>query len=159
MQRYQSHKIVEAAKLTHFEIRHPSGGVPGRRAYAIDTERIAIEIPLGSEDRFPSANPDRNLRQIADAHQPLCVDSPPFVVCPFDPGYFLRYEDGFVSWSPTAAFERGYSLLGEEGRTATARPSHSCFHLGARCCRPNQICRRNVPVDDHWLPQRRWCCD
>lgn len=27
-----------------------------------------------------------------------------------DPGYYVIYKDGFVSWSPTKAFEEGYSL-------------------------------------------------
>lgn len=26
-----------------------------------------------------------------------------------DMGYYVRYEDGFESWSPTEAFEKGYS--------------------------------------------------
>jgi hypothetical protein len=26
-----------------------------------------------------------------------------------DPGYFVMYADGYVSWSPTAAFEEGYT--------------------------------------------------
>lgn len=26
-----------------------------------------------------------------------------------DLGYFVRYEDGYISWSPTKAFEEGYS--------------------------------------------------
>ena len=28
-----------------------------------------------------------------------------------DPGYYVVYEDGYTSWSPTQAFERGYSLV------------------------------------------------
>ena len=27
-----------------------------------------------------------------------------------DPGYFIVYEDGYTSWSPTKAFEEGYAL-------------------------------------------------
>ena len=27
-----------------------------------------------------------------------------------DPGYYVVYEDGYVSWSPTKAFEEGYTL-------------------------------------------------
>ena len=26
-------------------------------------------------------------------------------------GYYLRYEDGYESWSPAKAFEDGYSLI------------------------------------------------
>ena len=28
-----------------------------------------------------------------------------------DQGYYVRYEDGYESWSPTEAFEGGYSLV------------------------------------------------
>ena len=28
-----------------------------------------------------------------------------------DAGYLVQYEDGFTSWSPTKAFEDGYTLL------------------------------------------------
>lgn len=29
-----------------------------------------------------------------------------------EPGYSVRYEDGYTSWSPAAAFEKAYRLLG-----------------------------------------------
>lgn len=28
-----------------------------------------------------------------------------------DPGYYVQYEDGYQSWSPTKAFEEGYTLI------------------------------------------------
>ena len=28
-----------------------------------------------------------------------------------DLGYFVVYEDGYLSWSPTKAFEEGYTAL------------------------------------------------
>ena len=30
-----------------------------------------------------------------------------------DEGYFVGYEDGYVSWSPVDVFEKGYTELGE----------------------------------------------
>jgi hypothetical protein len=27
-------------------------------------------------------------------------------------GYVVRYEDGYLSWSPAKAFEEGYTLIG-----------------------------------------------
>lgn len=27
------------------------------------------------------------------------------------PGYWVRYEDGYESWSPVDAFEKGYTLI------------------------------------------------
>ena len=29
-----------------------------------------------------------------------------------DPGYYVVYQDGFASWSPSNAFETGYSRIG-----------------------------------------------
>ena len=31
-----------------------------------------------------------------------------------DPGYIVEYPDGFISWSPTKAFEDGYSEVVDE---------------------------------------------
>lgn len=28
-----------------------------------------------------------------------------------DPGYYVVYKDGYVSWSPTKAFEEGYTKI------------------------------------------------
>lgn len=28
-----------------------------------------------------------------------------------DPGYYVVYEDDYVSWSPTEAFEKGYTEI------------------------------------------------
>jgi hypothetical protein len=35
--------------------------------------------------------------------------------CPIAPGYFVVYEDGYQSWSPVEAFEKGYvrEILGQ----------------------------------------------
>lgn len=29
-----------------------------------------------------------------------------------DPGYYVVYQDGYASWSPTEAFEEGYTRIG-----------------------------------------------
>lgn len=31
-----------------------------------------------------------------------------------DPGYYVVYQDGFQSWSPSEAFENGYTLISGE---------------------------------------------
>ena len=36
-----------------------------------------------------------------------------------DMGYLVRYEGGYISWSPTKAFEEGYTLLEEEAEVAS----------------------------------------
>ena len=30
---------------------------------------------------------------------------------PFDLGYLVKYDDGYMSWSPTKAFEDGYDRM------------------------------------------------
>ena len=37
-------------------------------------------------------------------------------------GYFVRYADGFESWSPAAAFEDGYTLIGPDVHAEGACP-------------------------------------
>lgn len=39
-------------------------------------------------------------------------------------GYYVRYEDGYQSWSPAAAFESGYVLL-REGHDASVPSTDS----------------------------------
>ncbi len=36
-------------------------------------------------------------------------------------GYFVRYEDGYTSWSPAEAFERGYAEIKPDTSTALDR--------------------------------------
>ena len=35
-----------------------------------------------------------------------------------DLGYYVQYEDGYTSWSPTKAFEDGYTLIQGDGKDA-----------------------------------------
>jgi hypothetical protein len=28
-----------------------------------------------------------------------------------EPGYYVMYEDGYISWSPSKAFEQGYTEI------------------------------------------------
>jgi hypothetical protein len=37
---------------------------------------------------------------------------------PIDLGYYVRYGDGYESWSPSNAFEEGYTLIEPEAATA-----------------------------------------
>ena len=38
-------------------------------------------------------------------------DAPRFKTTSTDLGYYVVYEDGYESWSPTKAFEDGYTLI------------------------------------------------
>lgn len=90
MQRYKSHKIVEAGKIQRIHtVLVPAG--KGTQAHVIDFVEVGgqqYDVPEGfaAREKHP---------QIGD--------------------YLVRYEDGYLSWSPAAAFEAGYNLL-EEGK-------------------------------------------
>ena len=88
--RYKSHKTVEALKILDLKIR-PDGSA------SIETDDISSSNPSirfilaceGWADRFKG---DEN-----------------------DLGYWVRYADGYQSWSPSEAFEGGYTReLSEE---------------------------------------------
>ena len=83
MPRYQSHKVVRALKL--------------RR---VDWENCALIPADDSYEPIPVARKWMDNRiQHADGG------------IPEEPGYFVLYEDGYMSWSPTEAFEAGYALI------------------------------------------------
>jgi hypothetical protein len=81
MPEYQSHKRVHALKIEAIEILEDGSA------------KIAPEKPFSvfTKDaewaaRFKGGEED-------------------------DPGYYVVYEDGYCSWSPTKAFEEGYSRV------------------------------------------------
>lgn len=78
MEKYQCHKVVEAAKITAV------GG-----AYWQDGIQI-VTVATFSDGTFdlPVA---KGMPQVND--------------------YVVRYEDGYVSWSPAKPFEDGYTLI------------------------------------------------
>ena len=83
MPKYRSHKEVWALKIKAIDIDHNAGDNAG-----------AIIIP---ED---------------EGYGPFYV--PSTYVAKHDPkvgGYYVRYEDGYDSWSPAEAFENGYTRI------------------------------------------------
>ncbi len=83
MNRYQSHKVVEAFKIDGIE----------------STERTAD----GEFTTYLFANREHQEvtvdRAYMDKHQPQVG------------GYYVRYADGYESWSPAEAFEEGYTKI------------------------------------------------
>lgn len=82
MKKYQSHKVVEAARIADL-----IGYIALEDAYAVrleDGEDFHVPNHLW-ETRFPT-DPTK--------------------------GYLVKYRDGFVSWSPAAEFEAGYEAFG-----------------------------------------------
>jgi len=81
MRKYKSHKEVWASKIINIE---PDPKAVG--GYYVRAEKMVGEyVP---KDFFArSGEPSADL------------------------GYFVKYEDGYTSWSPTDAFESGYTEI------------------------------------------------
>lgn len=92
MLKYQSHKVVEAAKITHaIESRQPGGDV-------------VIE--------FEDGDPIKIKRSVYDRICSMAIDAGYDGVPPIIGGWLMQYPDLYISWSPAQAFEEGYSELG-----------------------------------------------
>jgi len=85
--RYQSHKVVGALKI---------GAV------------IEVEIDEGIVTFEPE---DKSLGIERVMTRPGWLDRFEGDIGADDLGYWVQYEDGFSSWSPTDAFESGYSRI------------------------------------------------
>jgi hypothetical protein len=84
MKRYRSHKIVEAGQIVSFTVETSEAGRP-TGAYVVKISADGVE-----ED----------------------VTVPPAVFMrgvPAPGDYLVKYEGGYISWSPKKAFEDGYT--------------------------------------------------
>lgn len=79
MPRYVSHKKVWALRIGRIEILWNESA----RITPVDQGYSIFETNPGWASRFFGKNEDL--------------------------GYFVQYEDGYTSWSPTKAFEEGYT--------------------------------------------------
>jgi len=82
MPQYKCHKIVGALKIVATNIN-----------------------PDGSLDLF------FKLSQFVPINLESVVATRFRILSPEDLGYYVVYEDGYVSWSPTKAFEDGYTEI------------------------------------------------
>ena len=89
MPRYRSHKIVSALKIDAVEF------------YADGSAKIASEGYLAFKTR-PSFRERFKGGSGPDGE-------------PVDLGYFVEYPDGYQSWSPSQAFDEGYTLVSRHG--------------------------------------------
>lgn len=89
MQKYQSHKVVEAAKIINFNL-NPSTGT-----YSVELADGMHELSTIAGERIKA----------------MCAEKG---VDPSD-GYLVIYDAGatneWISWSPADVFEAGYSLV------------------------------------------------
>lgn len=78
---YQSHKKVWALKIAAIEIHEDRSATIA----PADDGFAPLKTRVGWADRFEGSEDDR--------------------------GYYVQYEDGFTSWSPSKAFEEGYTRI------------------------------------------------
>jgi hypothetical protein len=89
MRKFRSHKIVEAAEISGYQAidyargSRPVGDKSTVTVREADGSDFAVQVP---ENFFARGKPE-----IGD--------------------YFVRYDDGYVSWSPKKAFEGGYTAV------------------------------------------------
>ncbi|RVC47555.1 hypothetical protein EN781_00005 [Mesorhizobium sp. M4A.F.Ca.ET.090.04.2.1] len=82
MPRYQCHKIVHALKIATFVINEENGAMLVAPA---DEGYAPFEVTRDWERRFKPIDDDL--------------------------GYYVVYDGGYASWSPSKAFEEGYTRL------------------------------------------------
>ena len=87
MKKYQSHKVVEAAQISAASFKEDGSG----RVVIVgggETNDRTFDVPAGFKrpNTTPAMSPDGG-------------------------DYLVRYEDGYLSWSPKAVFEAGYTAL------------------------------------------------
>lgn len=87
MQKYRSHKVIEAAPILVAEFDEDGSGRVGVNGGKGLLEWI--EVPAGF--KRPNTEPKMD---------------------PYGGDYLVRYQpDGYLSWSPKQAFEDGYTLI------------------------------------------------
>lgn len=79
--RYQSHKKVWALEIAAIEIKEDKSAVIA----PVDKRYDVFTTKPGWAERFEGSEEDK--------------------------GYWVQYEDGFTSWSPTKAFLDGYTKI------------------------------------------------
>ena len=89
--RYQCHKVVHAVRILAFEVLDDETS----KIMPDDPLNGAIVTAPGWHAKFHGHEND-------------------------DPGYYVVYDDGYASWSPTKPFEDGYTLL-QDGLSGTGQ--------------------------------------
>lgn len=103
---YQSHKVVRAAKITDVAVTFDTDG-------NFISAMLEVEKEAGPSPVFARFMVDSDYVQ---KHDPQVG------------GYYVRYEDGYESFSPAEAFEAGYDSLVED-----TPPSDNGDRWGAAC--------------------------
>jgi hypothetical protein len=85
MHKYQSHKIVEAARVTEFN--------------PLPEEGYLAVFEDGTDQQLGPATAERILTMANDSKTTV------------NGGWIMFYPDGYVSWSPHGVFDEGYDLV------------------------------------------------
>lgn len=88
MPEYVCHKRVYALKIANVEAEGD-----GVKLTFVDQRFAPLSLP-------PTPGAGKHFRPTVDGA---------------DTGYYVRYVDGYESWSPTKAFEEGYTLASDGG--------------------------------------------
>lgn len=124
--RYQSHKVVEAAKVVSV---YPLG----------DRVELTVETPSGSvRVLVPRSWLEREKVTAAGQHGPGVSPEAHLIG-----GYYVRYADGHESWSPAAAFEQGYTLQDDKSPGLVDVPDG---HDERARVTEDQVCTRLIAI-------------
>lgn len=104
MNEYQSHKKVQASKLASVEVIDTG---------IVNQPYVVRLHPASADDDVFELQRSAAIR-VYNAWANNGSD---------DPGYYVIYEDGYVSWSPTQAFESGYTLITPSGNPPPTEPN------------------------------------
>lgn len=108
LRRYQCHKIVRAAKVSTMQTPpapDPRSSLFTFVGWSLENMDACVEIP-------------QRIVDAVNAHNAESIGS----TRPIDLGYFIRYDDGYTSWSTTAAFEKGYTEIFPDGTDTVVEP-------------------------------------
>lgn len=94
--KYQCHKIVHALKIDRVE----SLAQDGAKLYPADAGYLPFNV--GADFVMRNIKAPVNRIVFADGKIKDFFDTT---------GYYVVYSDGYLSWSPTEAFEQGYSRI------------------------------------------------
>lgn len=104
--RYRCHKVVQAAKITTAVREETSEGLQ-RHEKTVVTYVLTLEVPGEVEPAF---------RVVSEKWFERNAELPAIG------GYFVVYDDGYESWSPAEAFEKGYTLIDGEAQAHGTTP-------------------------------------
>ena len=94
--RYRSHKAVWAFKIATIK----DEGDDGSTLYPVDDDISPVRVTREYMEHVPSSTPRSAPRRALG-----------------EGGYWVRYSDGYESWSPAEVFEERYTRISDDDET------------------------------------------